>query len=126
MDEWSAHRKAATYTGKYKHRINGNIHALSGIRIHDLSVQAGEDISCLRPRGHCDRLLTSSDRNFYPILCRNISIVFSNIFKDKIFFLNLCSCFRVAISGGSQVYADSRSVEKHFLRYRYENPKGYQ
>jgi hypothetical protein len=30
---------------------------LSGIRTHDLSVGAGEDSSCLRPRGHCDRQL---------------------------------------------------------------------
>jgi hypothetical protein len=32
-----------------------DIHALSEIRIHDPSVRAGEDGSCLRPRGHCDR-----------------------------------------------------------------------
>jgi hypothetical protein len=32
-----------------------NIHASSGIRTHDPSVQASEDISCLRPRAHCDR-----------------------------------------------------------------------
>jgi hypothetical protein len=32
-----------------------NIHASSGIRSHDPSAQAGEDISCLRPRSHCDR-----------------------------------------------------------------------
>jgi hypothetical protein len=31
------------------------IHALSGIGTHDPSVRAGEDGSCLRPRGHCDR-----------------------------------------------------------------------
>jgi hypothetical protein len=56
LDEWSARRKAATYTGQHKHRINANIRASSGIRTHDPSVQAGEDISCPRPRGHCDRL----------------------------------------------------------------------
>jgi hypothetical protein len=39
----------------YKHRINTNIHALSGIRTHDPSVRASEDSSCLRPHGHCDR-----------------------------------------------------------------------
>jgi hypothetical protein len=33
-----------------------NIHALSGIPAHDPSVRASEDSSCLRPRGHCDRL----------------------------------------------------------------------
>jgi hypothetical protein len=35
-----------------------NIHALSGIQIHDPTIQAGENISYLRPRGHCDRLST--------------------------------------------------------------------
>jgi hypothetical protein len=34
-----------------------SIHALRGIRTHDPSVWAGEDSSCLRPRGHCDRLI---------------------------------------------------------------------
>jgi hypothetical protein len=33
-----------------------NIHALSVIRTLDPSFRAGEDNSCLRPRGHCDRL----------------------------------------------------------------------
>ncbi|PNF41455.1 hypothetical protein B7P43_G13389 [Cryptotermes secundus] len=33
-----------------------DIHAISGIRTHDLSVQASEDSPFLRPRGHCDRL----------------------------------------------------------------------
>jgi hypothetical protein len=48
MDGGSSHRKAATYT-------NTDIHALTGIRTHDPSFLAGEDSSCLRPRGHCDR-----------------------------------------------------------------------
>jgi hypothetical protein len=30
-------------------------HTLSGIRTHDPSVRAGEDMSCLRPRGQCNR-----------------------------------------------------------------------
>jgi hypothetical protein len=36
--------------------INTDIHALSGIRAHDPSVQASEDSSCLTPRGHSDRI----------------------------------------------------------------------
>jgi hypothetical protein len=32
-----------------------DIHALSGIRTHYLSVRASEDSSCFRPPGHCDR-----------------------------------------------------------------------
>jgi hypothetical protein len=32
------------------------IHALNGIRTHDPSVWAGEDTSCFRQRGHCNRL----------------------------------------------------------------------
>jgi hypothetical protein len=51
----SARYKVAT---QYKHRINTDIHALKWIRTHDPSVRAGEDISCLRPRGRCDRLVS--------------------------------------------------------------------
>jgi hypothetical protein len=38
-------------------RINThtNFRAMSGIRTNDPTVQASEDSSCLRPRGHCDR-----------------------------------------------------------------------
>jgi hypothetical protein len=32
-----------------------DIHASSGIRTHNPSVEASEDSSCFRPRGHCDR-----------------------------------------------------------------------
>jgi hypothetical protein len=45
----SARRKAARY-------LHTDIHALSRIRTHDPSDPASEDGSCLRPRGHCDRL----------------------------------------------------------------------
>jgi hypothetical protein len=36
---------------------NATKHSSSGIRTHDPSVRAGEDISCLRPRGLSDRLV---------------------------------------------------------------------
>jgi hypothetical protein len=55
----SDRRKATTYTGQHKDRINADIHASNAIRIHDPSVWAGENISCISLRGHCDRL--SSD-----------------------------------------------------------------
>jgi hypothetical protein len=48
-------------TEQYKHTINAHnidMHVLSGIRTHDRSVRADEDGSCLRPRGHCYRLVT--------------------------------------------------------------------
>jgi hypothetical protein len=41
-------------TGQHKHR-KIRIHTLSGIRTQDPSVWAGKNISCIRPRGHCDR-----------------------------------------------------------------------
>jgi hypothetical protein len=44
-----AHRTA------HKHRINTDIHALSGIRTHNLGVRASKNSSCLRQHGHCDR-----------------------------------------------------------------------
>jgi hypothetical protein len=46
------------HTEQYKHRINAyntDIHASSMIQIHDPSVRASEDGSCLRPCGLCDR-----------------------------------------------------------------------
>jgi hypothetical protein len=46
------------HTEQHKHRINAHtdINALSAIQNHEPSVQAGEDRSCPRPRGHCDQL----------------------------------------------------------------------
>jgi hypothetical protein len=52
--------QSATYTAQHKHRINTDIHALSGIRTHDPRVWASECSSCLRPLGHCDWLLLIS------------------------------------------------------------------
>jgi hypothetical protein len=45
------------HTGQHKHRINADIHALSGIRTHDPSFRASEDSSYLRQGGHYDRLI---------------------------------------------------------------------
>jgi hypothetical protein len=44
------------HRGKHNHRANTHINASSGIRTHSPSVLGSEDSSCLRPRGHCDRL----------------------------------------------------------------------
>jgi hypothetical protein len=58
LDGGSDRRKAATYPqdNTNTEQKQTNIHASSGIRTHDLSAGAGEDSSCLRSRGHCDRL----------------------------------------------------------------------
>jgi hypothetical protein len=52
-----ASSKASTYIEDYMSRINAHtdIHASSRIRTHDSSVWTGEDSSCLRQRGHCNR-----------------------------------------------------------------------
>jgi hypothetical protein len=51
-------RKAATYTGLHKHRkTRTDIHYSNGIRAHDPSVQAREDISYFRPRGLKRRII---------------------------------------------------------------------
>jgi hypothetical protein len=65
------------YKGQHKHRINTytNIHALSGIRIHDPSVRAGEDGSCLTPRSHCDEQSVLGQWNYR---C-NVSLVLISI-----------------------------------------------
>jgi hypothetical protein len=43
----------------HTHTHTPNIHILSGIRTHDLSVGASEDSSYLRPLRYCDRLMYS-------------------------------------------------------------------
>jgi hypothetical protein len=50
--------------GRYLHteQTHTDIHASSGIGTHDPSVGACEDISYLRPRGHCDRQKASPSR----------------------------------------------------------------
>jgi hypothetical protein len=49
-----------------------DIHASSGIRNHSLSVRMGEDSSCLRQRGHCDRQVIVSvilSKKVYMYMC---------------------------------------------------------
>jgi hypothetical protein len=58
------------HTELHKHRINAHntdIHSLSGIRAHDLSVRASEDSSCLRPRGYCDRLASERSKTVHAL-----------------------------------------------------------
>jgi hypothetical protein len=57
LDGGSAHLKAAAYTQNNTNTeyTYTDIHALSGIRIHDPSVRASEDSSCLRLCNHSDR-----------------------------------------------------------------------
>jgi hypothetical protein len=66
LDEGSVCRKAAR-TGQHKCRINAHtdIHALSGIGTQGLSVWDTEDISCLIPRGSCDRHMNNSTCYFF-------------------------------------------------------------
>jgi hypothetical protein len=56
LDGGSVHRKAATCTedSTQKQNKHTDIHALGGIRVHDLSVRASEDSSCFRPRGRLE------------------------------------------------------------------------
>jgi hypothetical protein len=57
------------HMGQHKHRINAHtdIHALSEIRTQDPSVRANEDSSCLRPRGHCDRLASERAKTVHAL-----------------------------------------------------------
>jgi hypothetical protein len=49
------HRKASTKTQDNTIRIRAHKRASSDIRTHYPNIRAGEDSSCLIPRGHCDR-----------------------------------------------------------------------
>jgi hypothetical protein len=65
----SARHKAATCThdSTDTEKTHTDIHASGGIRTHDPSVWAGEDSSCLRPSGHCDRHIVVSYYATYKI-----------------------------------------------------------
>jgi hypothetical protein len=57
---WTSDRPIARPLPKHRttqtqNKPNRDIYALSGIRTHDTNGRAGEDSSCLRPRGHSDQ-----------------------------------------------------------------------
>jgi hypothetical protein len=56
-------RPLPTQDNRNTEETRTDIHDLSRIRTHERSVWAGEDISCLRPRGHCDRQLLSTGQS---------------------------------------------------------------
>jgi hypothetical protein len=56
MGDQTIARQLPAHKTQQTEKIHTDNHASSGIRKHDTSVQVGEDTSCLRPRGHCDRL----------------------------------------------------------------------
>jgi hypothetical protein len=63
------------------------IHTSSEIRTHDPSVLEGEDGSCLRPRGHCDRpllLFTSIKLHVFKIFFSRYSCILSRTIEKKI------------------------------------------
>jgi hypothetical protein len=52
---WMGDQPVAKPLPTHRKNARTDIHALSGIRTHNPSVQASEGSSCLRQRGHCDR-----------------------------------------------------------------------
>jgi hypothetical protein len=56
MGDQSVARQLPTHRTAQTQNKHTDIHASSGILTHDHGVRAGEDSSCLRPCGHCDRL----------------------------------------------------------------------
>jgi hypothetical protein len=65
--EQSVARPLSAHRTTHIHRINAPRHGClsDGIRTHDCSIRAGEESSCLRPRGNCDRLIL---KLLHPIL----------------------------------------------------------
>jgi hypothetical protein len=60
------------HTEQHKHRINAHntdTHVSSGSRTYDPSFRAGEDSSCLRPSGYCDRLASERAKTVHALEC---------------------------------------------------------
>jgi hypothetical protein len=73
----------------------------SGIVTHDPSIRAGEDRSCLRPYGHCDRLRwifidTKKENGNFVIIIIIITIMYAYMYSAYIFFLRvIASSFEI-------------------------------
>jgi hypothetical protein len=57
----------------YLHRNTANIHISSGIRTQESSVRIGEDVSCLKSHGNCDR---QQKQNIAPTFTLQIAYLF--------------------------------------------------
>jgi hypothetical protein len=66
-----------------------NIHALGGIRTHDPSVRASEDISCVRPRSHCDWHLETDSMKLSIVSAQLVDVKSSWIYCRSNFTLYL-------------------------------------
>jgi hypothetical protein len=103
---WASDQLLARPLSKYrtsqtqnKHIHTPNIHALCGIRIHDPSLRASEDSSCLRPLGYCDwRSSNLASRKVGYIFSRFESILYSSgsffVWTSIIKFVVVLSVFR--------------------------------
>jgi hypothetical protein len=95
------------HTERYKHRINTHntdIHLLSGTRTHDPSVRTGEEGSCLRPRGQCDRQACSLalrkimqiDKNPQFHFVHVILLIATNELFNKLLYI-VVNCFQQCV-----------------------------
>jgi hypothetical protein len=90
--EISPSQSCYLHAEQHRHVINANtdIHALSRNRIHDPSVQASEDSSCLRPRDHRDR------RNIYTVYHISLNIYYNeSISRENPFLIRSINIFSV-------------------------------
>jgi hypothetical protein len=83
----SVRRKVSTCTHTHIEKTHVDIHTSAGVRIHDPSFRAREDSSCLRQRGHCERLsrlTTNANVSVYDVSSALIShkSVFRNVSKN--------------------------------------------
>jgi hypothetical protein len=79
--------------------MHADIHTSNGIRIHDPSVRAGEDSSCLTPSGQCDRALDEHAEEFLGLMGQNsrekeIEIIVSELWDSKCGFRIVNFLFR--------------------------------
>jgi hypothetical protein len=88
-------RKTQTQN-KCIHTHTPNIHAVSRIRTHDLSVRASEDNSCLRLCGYCHRPAFNYDnlirgkyksQSVWCIIFYILSLVFLKVFPEFLWFI---------------------------------------
>jgi hypothetical protein len=90
--QWTADRPVARLLPAHRAAQTQTRTDSRGIRTRDPSVWAGEDSSCLRPRGHCDRYSSNTWRAIHIVTEISISVHFYSSMAHVMWINNIVTC----------------------------------
>jgi hypothetical protein len=116
LDEWSARRRDLYLTTHNTHNRQTYKHPCpGGIRAHNLSRRAAEDLR-LRPRGHWDRHdICSADKICFSILFRNdVSYMIQLLARSRQLHINWAHTMRDVFNPVNCIWLLFRNVDFNF------------